>query len=44
MAANGHLIDQFLQDNTNNRTDQYGGSIENRARLLVEVVQTLAEV
>ena len=44
MAANGHLIDQFLQDNTNKRTDQYGGSIENRARLLVEVVRTLAEV
>jgi N-ethylmaleimide reductase len=44
MAANGHLIDQFLQDNTNKRTDKYGGSIENRARLLVEVVQTLAEV
>jgi N-ethylmaleimide reductase len=44
MAANGHLIDQFLQDNTNKRTDQYGGSIENRARLLVDVVQTLAEV
>jgi N-ethylmaleimide reductase len=44
MAANGHLIDQFLQDNTNKRTDQYGGSIENRVRLLVEVVATLAEV
>jgi N-ethylmaleimide reductase len=44
MAANGHLIDQFLQDNTNKRTDKYGGSIENRARLLVEIVQTLAEV
>src|ERR1700724_143309 len=44
MAANGHLIDQFLQDNTNKRTDQYGGSIENRTRLLVEVVETLAQV
>jgi N-ethylmaleimide reductase len=44
MAANGHLIDQFLQDKTNKRTDRYGGSIENRARLLIEVVQTLAEV
>jgi N-ethylmaleimide reductase len=44
MAANGHLLDQFLQDNSNKRTDQYGGSIENRARLLVEVVGTLAEV
>jgi N-ethylmaleimide reductase len=44
MAANGHLIDQFLQDNSNKRTDQYGGSIENRARLLVELVAALAEV
>jgi N-ethylmaleimide reductase len=44
MAANGHLIDQFLQDNTNKRTDQYGGSIENRMRFLVEVVQTLSGV
>ncbi len=37
-AANGYLIDQFLQDGTNKRTDQYGGPIENRARLLLEVV------
>src|ERR1700757_4963784 len=44
MAANGHLIDQFLQDNSNRRTDQYGGSIENRTRLLVEVVEALAGV
>ena len=44
MAANGHLMDQFLQDNTNKRTDRYGGTVENRMRLLVEVVQTLAEV
>src|ERR1700745_2011523 len=44
MAANGHLIDQFLQDNSNKRTDQYGGSIENRTRLLVEVVEALADV
>ena len=35
MAANGHLIDQFLQDNSNKRTDRYGGTIENRARFLV---------
>jgi N-ethylmaleimide reductase len=34
-AANGYLIDQFLQDGTNRRTDSYGGSIENRARLLL---------
>jgi len=44
MAANGHLMDQFLQDNANKRTDQYGGTVENRMRLLVEVVQTLTEV
>jgi N-ethylmaleimide reductase len=43
MAANGHLMDQFLQDNTNKRTDQYGGTVENRMRFLVEVVQTLTE-
>jgi N-ethylmaleimide reductase len=44
MAANGHLIDQFLQDNSNRRTDRYGGSIENRALLVIEVVETLTEV
>ena len=44
MAANGHLIDQFLQDNSNERTDRYGGSIENRTRLLVEVVEALVPV
>jgi N-ethylmaleimide reductase len=43
-AANGYLIDQFLQDNSNHRTDQYGGSIENRARLLLEVVAALVSV
>ena len=37
-GANGYLLDQFLQDGTNKRTDNYGGSIENRARLLLEVV------
>src|SRR5690606_21959451 len=37
-AANGYLIDQFLQDGTNKRTDAYGGSVENRARLLLEIV------
>ncbi|MDR2091799.1 MAG: alkene reductase [Azoarcus sp.] len=36
-AANGYLIDQFLQDGTNKRTDAYGGPLENRARLLLEV-------
>ena len=36
-GANGYLLDQFLQDSTNTRTDNYGGSIENRARLMLEV-------
>lgn len=36
-GANGYLLDQFLQDGTNRRTDVYGGSVENRARLLLEV-------
>jgi N-ethylmaleimide reductase len=44
MAANGHLIDQFLQDNSNRRSDRYGGSIENRLRLLIEVVEVLTQV
>jgi N-ethylmaleimide reductase len=43
-AANGYLIDQFLRDGTNHRTDRYGGSIDNRIRLLVEVTQTLIRV
>ncbi len=37
-GANGYLLDQFLQDSTNNRTDDYGGSLENRARLMLEAV------
>ncbi len=37
-GANGYLLDQFLQDSTNKRTDEYGGPIENRARLILEVV------
>lgn len=36
-GANGYLLDQFLQDSSNKRTDAYGGSLENRARLLLEV-------
>jgi len=44
MAANGHLIDQFLQDNSNKRRDRYGGVIENRARLLLEVADALMSV
>jgi len=43
-AANGYLIDQFLQDSSNQRGDPYGGSIENRARLLLEVVDALISV
>lgn len=43
-AANGYLLDQFLQDSTNQRTDQYGGSLENRARLLLEVVDACIEI
>lgn len=43
-GANGYLLDQFLQDSTNKRTDQYGGSIENRARLALEVVDAVATV
>ena len=40
-AANGYLIDQFLRSGSNERTDDYGGSIENRARLLLEVTRTI---
>lgn len=43
-AANGYLIDQFLQSSTNQREDEYGGSVENRARFLLEVVDALIEV
>ena len=43
-GAFGYLIDQFLQDNSNQRTDQYGGSIENRARLLMEVTEAVVGV
>lgn len=43
-GANGYLLDQFLQDSTNKRTDVYGGSIENRARLMLEVVDAAIEV
>lgn len=42
-AANGYLIEQFLKSSTNQRTDDYGGSIENRARFLLEVVDAVAE-
>jgi N-ethylmaleimide reductase len=43
-GANGYLIDQFLQDSSNQRTDQYGGSIENRSRLLLEATDALVSV
>lgn len=43
-GANGYLLDQFLQDSTNKRGDQYGGSVENRARLMLEVVDAAVEI
>ena len=43
-GANGYLIEQFLQSHTNLRTDQYGGSIENRTRFLLEVTKAVIEV
>lgn len=42
-AANGYLLDQFLRDGVNDRTDQYGGSIENRTRLTFEVVEAVTK-
>ena len=43
-GANGYLLDQFLQDSTNHRTDVYGGSLEKRARLMLEVTDAVSEV
>lgn len=43
-GANGYLLDQFLQDSTNKRNDAYGGSIENRARLMLEVTDAAISV
>ncbi|MGF1524175.1 MAG: alkene reductase [Leptolyngbyaceae cyanobacterium] len=43
-GANGYLLDQFLRDGANKRTDAYGGAIENRARLLLEVTQAVVDV
>lgn len=43
-GANGYLLDQFLQDSTNQRTDAYGGPVENRARLMCEVVDAAISV
>jgi 2,4-dienoyl-CoA reductase-like NADH-dependent reductase (Old Yellow Enzyme family) len=43
-AANGYLIDQFLQSKTNHRTDRYGGTVENRVRFLKEIVEAILTV
>jgi N-ethylmaleimide reductase len=43
-AANGYLIDQFLQSKTNHRSDEYGGSIENRYRFLQEIVEATTKI
>ncbi|MDE2361400.1 MAG: alkene reductase [Hyphomicrobiales bacterium] len=43
-GANGYLIDQFLQDGSNKRTDRYGGAVENRARLMLEVADAAISV
>jgi 2,4-dienoyl-CoA reductase-like NADH-dependent reductase (Old Yellow Enzyme family) len=43
-GANGYLLDQFLQDGSNHRTDEYGGPIENRARLMLEVADAVVSV
>ena len=43
-GANGYLLDQFLQDGTNQRTDEYGGPVENRARLMLECADAAASV
>jgi N-ethylmaleimide reductase len=43
-SANGYLLDQFLQNGTNHREDKYGGSLENRSRLLMEVVEAVTEI
>ncbi len=43
-GANGYLLDQFLQDGSNKRTDAYGGPIENRARLMLEVTDACVDV
>ncbi|MFB2772737.1 alkene reductase [Pelatocladus sp. BLCC-F211] len=43
-SATGYLLDQFIQDNSNQRTDKYGGSIENRVRLLLEVTEAVTSI
>ncbi len=42
-GAHGYLVDQFLKDGVNDRTDKYGGSIENRCRFAMEVVEAVAK-
>ena len=42
-ACSGSLVDQFIQDVTNKRTDEYGGSIENRSRFALEIIAAIAE-
>lgn len=43
-SANGYLLDQFIRDSTNKRDDNYGGSIENRTRLVLEVIQAVTKI
>lgn len=43
-SANGYLIDQFLQDSTNHRTDEYGGSLENRTRFMLDITKASIEI
>lgn len=42
-AAGGYLIDQFTQENCNTRTDEYGGSVENRSRFILEVARVVVD-
>ena len=42
-CANGYLLDQFIQDVSNKRTDEYGGSIENRCRFALEVIEAVSK-
>ena len=42
-GAHGYLIEQFLSDRSNNRTDEYGGSVENRARFALEVTEAVVK-
>lgn len=42
-GAHGYLVDQFIEDVTNKRTDEYGGSIENRARFGLEIVEAVSK-